>query len=546
MKKIIIMILVFITVSILSLNCVNAQLAESPWPMIHGSAQHGGLSPYNTSHVDGTILWTFESDGPIETSPAIGENGTIYFGDHKNKFYAINPNGTLKWKFNAGEPFPIIDMQGYETEKAILSSPAIASDGTIYFTSFSNYLYALNSDGIEKWRYPVHVYVDVWSSPVIGPDGTIYVGSQQYPPGETTNIQYEGILYAINPDGSLKWKFNSGSSGMPASPAVGHDGTVYAAGGAGQGELSYTFAFNPTNGAIKWKFKTNLWQESSPSVGSDGTIYIGSKKGYVHALNPANGNVIWRYQTNDGVSAIPAIGADGTIYVGSWDATFYALTPEGEEIWHFETPPSLEAISTSAAIGSDGTIYFGAGSGNFYALSPDGTEKWRLKASSFSSSPAIGADGTIYVGGNNHKLYAFGGLDDEKKQNSEEVIIIFKENVTEEQALSLLGNHTINYFFSPELWESKTMKLYLTIDKQNMIMETLSYEEIVNYIGLEIIEEEPEEEEKEPEEGDQTEVETKSDNEDEVKEDDSTPGFEIIVMLIAVLIVLLMKKKKNY
>ena len=116
-------------------------------------------------------------------------------------------------------------------------------------------------------------------------------------------------------------------------------------------------------------------------------------------------------------------------------------------------------------------------------------------ASSFSSSPAIGADGTIYVGGNNHKLYAFGGPDDEKKQNSEEVIIIFKENVTEEQALSLLGNHTINYFFSPELWESKTMKLYLTIDQQNMIMETLSYEEIVNYIGLDIIEEEPEEEE---------------------------------------------------
>ncbi|UCD14668.1 MAG: PQQ-binding-like beta-propeller repeat protein [Thermoplasmatales archaeon] len=530
LKTVFMIEIIFISLVQISSNA-SAQLADSPWPMIHGSAQHGGLSPYNTSHVDGTILWTFKSDGPIETSPAIGENGTIYFGDHKNKFYAINPNGTLKWKFDAGDPFPIVDMQGYETEKGILSSPAIASDGTIYFTSFSNYLYALNSDGTEKWRYPVHIYVDVWSSPVIGSDGTIYVGSQQYPPGDVPNIQYFGILYAINSDGTLKWKYDSGSSGMCASPAIGHDRTVYAAGGAGEGELSYTFAFNPANGAIKWRFQTNLWQESSPSVGSDGTIYIGSKEGYIHALNPANGNVIWRYQTNDGVSAIPAIGEDGTIYVGSWDATFYALTPEGEEIWHFETPPALEAISTSAAIGTDGTIYFGAGSGNFYALNQDGTEKWRLKASSFSSSPAIGSDGTIYVGCYNHKLYAFGGPDNERKQSNEEVTIIFEEDVTEEQALSLLDSHTLKYLFSSALWESKSMKLYLSEDQQNMFIETLGNETIVSYIGTE-----DKEEDEEPEE----------DVQESEKEDNSTPGFEIILALIAVLIVLLMKKKKTF
>jgi len=510
--------------------------------MIHGGAQHGGLSPYNTSHVDGTILWIFESDGPIETSPAIGENGTIYFGDHKNKFYAIHPNGTLKWKFDAGDPYPIIDMQGYETEKAILSSPAIADDGTIYFTSFSNYLYALNSDGTEKWRYPIHTYVDVWSSPVISPDGTIYVGSQQYPPGVTKNIQYEGMLYAINPDGTLKWKFDSGSSGMPASPAIGPDGTVYAAGGAGHGELSYTFAFNPTNGAIKWKFKTNLWQESSPTVGSDGTIYIGSKEGYIHALNPTNGNVIWRYQTNDGVSAIPAIGEDGTIYVGSWDATFYALTPDGEELWHFNTPPALEAISTSAAIGSDGIIYFGAGSGNFYALHPNGTEKWRLKASSFSSSPAIGTDGTVYVGGNNGKLYAFGGPDVERKENSEEVIITFKEHITEEQALSFLDNHTLDYIFSSQLWKLKIMKLYISEDQQYMYSETLQNKAIVSSIGTEV-EEEKDKTIKEPEEEPENEIKDLDKTENEPNNE--TPGFETIVLISAIAIILFLKKEKN-
>jgi hypothetical protein len=81
-----------------------AQLADSPWPMFHGDVRHTGLSKDDTSRVDGTIKWTFEAGGGIESSPVIGVDGTIYFGAHDNKFYAVNPDGTLKWKFNAGEP----------------------------------------------------------------------------------------------------------------------------------------------------------------------------------------------------------------------------------------------------------------------------------------------------------------------------------------------------------------------------------------------------------------------------------------------------------
>ena len=38
----------------------------------------------------------------------------------------------------------------------------------------------------------------IYSSPAIGSDGTIYIGSKDY------------NLYAINPDGSLKWKYATG------------------------------------------------------------------------------------------------------------------------------------------------------------------------------------------------------------------------------------------------------------------------------------------------------------------------------------------------
>ncbi len=58
-----------------------------------------------------------------------------------NNLYALNPvDGSLKWK--------------YATGNSIDSSPAIGADGTIYVGSYDNYLYALNpADGSLKWKY---------------------------------------------------------------------------------------------------------------------------------------------------------------------------------------------------------------------------------------------------------------------------------------------------------------------------------------------------------------------------------------------------------
>ena len=57
-------------------------------------------------------------------------------------------------------------------------------------------LYALNPDGSLKWQYPTGGGID--SSPAIGADGAIYVGSG------------DDNLYSLNPDGSLKWRYPTG------------------------------------------------------------------------------------------------------------------------------------------------------------------------------------------------------------------------------------------------------------------------------------------------------------------------------------------------
>ena len=65
------------------------------------------------------------------SSPAIGADGTIYVGSKDYSLYAINADGTQKWKFTTG---------GF-----VQSSAAIGTDGTIYFGSVDGNLYALGA-----------------------------------------------------------------------------------------------------------------------------------------------------------------------------------------------------------------------------------------------------------------------------------------------------------------------------------------------------------------------------------------------------------------
>jgi len=98
-------------------------------------------SETNTNNPRGSLKWKYKTSSSIESSPAIGSDGTIYVGSYDNHLYAIKPDGSLKWK--------------YETDSYIYSSPAIGSDGTIYVGSY-DYLYAIQgeSEGLADTSWP--------------------------------------------------------------------------------------------------------------------------------------------------------------------------------------------------------------------------------------------------------------------------------------------------------------------------------------------------------------------------------------------------------
>ncbi|MFO7990990.1 MAG: PQQ-binding-like beta-propeller repeat protein [Thermoplasmata archaeon] len=354
------------------MNYWSDGLDDTPWPMFGHDLNHTSRSPYDTSHVDGTLRWNFSTGDRVMSSPAIGHNGTIYVGSNDGDLYGINPDGTKKWSYHTGDQ--------------VRSSPAIGSDGTIYVGCRDGNLYALNANGTEKWSFPTGGEVD--SSPAIGSDGTIYVGG-----GDT--------VYGIYPDGTEKWNFTC--HWVRSSPAIGADGTIYVGSGG-----SNLYALN-SNGTEKWSFPTGGEVDSSPAIGSDGTIYVGCRDSNLYAVN-SDGTEKWRYNTGDRVRSSPAIGADGTIYVGSWDDNLYAINPNGTEKWNFTAGNHL---NSSPAIGSDGTIYVCSDTNHLYAINPNGTEKWSFPTGgNMYSSPAIGSDGTIYVGSEDSNLYALtGGYD---------------------------------------------------------------------------------------------------------------------------------------
>ncbi|MFC1528590.1 PQQ-binding-like beta-propeller repeat protein [Candidatus Latescibacterota bacterium] len=284
---------------------------------------------------DGSEKWRHELDSEIWASPAIAKDGTIYIGSFSGSFYAINHDGSRKWRRNAGD--------------AILSSAAIGIDGTVYFGAMSGWFYAYNADGSPQWGKEIGN--PIISSPAIGIDGTIYFGDDN------------GVLHALNPDGTNKWIRNTNQGLIFSSPAIGGDGTIY----IGTSEQGYLFAINPGNGSVKWarRLGESYAVESSPAIGTDGTIYVGSSFGNLFALDPTDGTILWQRPTGGQVVSSPAVGVDGTIYVGADDGRALAITPDGQINASFQTNGT---IWSSPSIGKNGEIYIGSEDGNLYAI----------------------------------------------------------------------------------------------------------------------------------------------------------------------------------
>jgi FOG: WD40-like repeat len=98
-----------------------------------------------------------------------------------------------------------------------------------------------------------------------------------------------------------------------ASPVIAAEGTVYI--GSRDG---YLYAINP-DGTLKWKFKTGGMIHSTPAIDNKGTVYIGSDDGYLYAI----GNYTITSSAGNGGLIIPS----GNVPVNSGNSQTFTVTP---------------------------------------------------------------------------------------------------------------------------------------------------------------------------------------------------------------------------
>jgi outer membrane protein assembly factor BamB len=237
------------------------------------SGPDGNLYAFNP---DGSLKWKYDTKTLRVGSPAIGADGLIYVAASPDLF-VFDSSGNLKWK--KGPEISFNNVLAADTAECG-APPLPACNGV----RPQNGNIPQSSDGCGAPPLPPCSGMGQPQNgnniagiitPAISSDGTIYVGSPQ------------GVLSAIDPKTQeIKWTYKTGDDpnqpgfyGLPNFPIVDKEGSVYF--GSVDGKM---YAVDK-NGKLMWKYQTGgKITEASPAFGPDGALYFTSMDGYLYAI----------------------------------------------------------------------------------------------------------------------------------------------------------------------------------------------------------------------------------------------------------------------
>lgn len=381
----------------------------NPWPMTGHDAQRTGRSSYQgvsqLSDQPLNLAWKIEGGNPLRNQ-VIAADGTLYailqsseivnvHGDLQDYLYGFNPQGeiiyqqALHWSCRnlcvgiRSELYIGSGWYGVGVKKVDGTIEPVyedssaeeiiqALDGTLFI---AGNIPSLDSDGIvaidpyskqEKWKFLPEEDVN-WGSLRISldPNGNIYLAFSS-----GTGDEQKDTLWALSPDGTLKWELPEKWVHLNyASPVIGigPDGkeTIYLK-TAKEYEIvpshfedfAELWAIDAENGNIKWRYQPRSLILSDPAIGKDGTIYMAKFgpsgwepcddgwckfKTVLVAVDPFHGTAKWEFRDEFhtpitySTDAPPSISSDGTIFISS-DNALYAVNPNGSLKQKFEIP----------------------------------------------------------------------------------------------------------------------------------------------------------------------------------------------------------------
>lgn len=224
---------------------------------------------------NGGYKWSFcvEPYDRVLASPVIGRDGSVLVIGESGKLFAIDPsNGQMRW----GKDYQGLDFQGAG------ASPAIGPDGSIYIQSYAGgflSLVALTQNGDYKWAYylgQTRFNGNVLSQPAIAIDGTLFFTGLEK---DVYNNTYS-YLYSVTSNGVQRWK--KPLSVGRGTPCIDASGNIYV------GTYSGVYTFDWFGNELgHWTTAVDV-RDSSPVI-ANGYLHVGAySSGLWHSSASAN------------------------------------------------------------------------------------------------------------------------------------------------------------------------------------------------------------------------------------------------------------------
>lgn len=115
-----------------------------------GSTPQGAVACFDIAHRQ--WLWEVSAEEPVESTPVVGSDGIVYFGDNAGWVRAVNAAGQPLWQVCTGRP--------------VRSAGTIVSSGHVVFGDDAGRLFAIQCDSSSlAGGWPKFLGPAVWSAP---------------------------------------------------------------------------------------------------------------------------------------------------------------------------------------------------------------------------------------------------------------------------------------------------------------------------------------------------------------------------------------------